>query len=105
MHFRQFDANSRKLAQGQGGVPRYVPDARVATLTQKSRKMAEMPEPALSDSEIGRPKQKKKARLLKSTTINGYRHAIDMLNIDMLNACEMRSNVALRLRLPCGRLD
>ena len=43
MHFRQFDANSRKLAQGQGGVLRYVPDARVATLTQKSRKMAEMP--------------------------------------------------------------
>ena len=43
MHFRQFDANSRKLAQGQGGVLRYVPDARAATLTQKSRKMAEMP--------------------------------------------------------------
>ena len=43
MHFRQFDVNSRKLAQGQGGVLRYVPDARAATLTQKSRKMAEMP--------------------------------------------------------------
>ena len=54
MHFRQFDANSRKLAQGQGGVLRYVPDARVATLTQKSRKMAEMQKPVLSDSEIGR---------------------------------------------------
>ena len=56
MHFRQFDANSRKLAQGQGGVLRYVPDARVATLTQKSRKMAEMQKPVLSDSEIGRQK-------------------------------------------------
>ena len=32
--FCQFDADTRKLAQGQGGVLRYVPDARVATLTQ-----------------------------------------------------------------------
>ena len=58
MHFRQFDANSRKLAQGQGGVLRYVPAARVATLTQKSRKMAKMPEPVLSPTgEIGRKKE------------------------------------------------
>ena len=41
MHFRQFDANSRKLAQGQGGVLRYVPAARVATLTQKSHQTDE----------------------------------------------------------------
>ena len=55
MHFRQFDANSRKLAQGQGGVLRYVPAARVATLTQKSRKMAKMQKPVLAKP-IGRQK-------------------------------------------------
>ena len=59
MHFRQFDANSRKLAQGQGGVLRYVPDARAAMLTQKSRKMAEMPKARIEpNGQIGRIPQK-----------------------------------------------
>ena len=40
MLFCQFDAYSRRLAQGQGGVLRYVPAARVATPTQKTRKLA-----------------------------------------------------------------
>ena len=33
-HFCRFDADTRKLARGQGGVLRYVPAARGATLTQ-----------------------------------------------------------------------
>ena len=38
--FSQLDADARKLAQGQGGVLRYVPAARVATLTTQMRKLA-----------------------------------------------------------------
>ena len=58
MLFCQFDAYSRRLGRGQGGVLRYVPAALWATPTQKTRKMAKKPERVLPNGQKRDPNAK-----------------------------------------------
>ena len=55
MLFCQFDAYSRRLARGQGGVLRYVPAARSGDANAEDAQTSKKPETVLSpEGEIGR---------------------------------------------------